>query len=141
MGRESKEIENLKRKFIEVVKVASELRNKFGENILSFEIPERWDEDSTIFETDARGVVVWRHSSAKDCILRSGEMPMGYLEKDIKEIKLMLLKEIQDSYRKRDGEIEDDIERLKVRIKELNASRRSKIGKWIKVKHLIEELQ
>ena len=52
----------------------------------------------------------------------------------------MVLKEIQDSYRKRDEEIEDNIERLKVRIKELNASRRSKIGKWIKVKHLIEEL-
>lgn len=66
---------------------------------------------------------------------------MVHFDKTNKEIKLMLLKEIQDSYRKRDEEIEDDIERLKVRIKELNASRRSKIGKWIKVKHLIEELQ
>ena len=79
--------------------------------------------------------------SREDNMVHSGEIHIEYLEKDIKEIKLMLLKEIQDSYRKSDEQIEDDIERLKVRIKELNASRRSKIGKWIKVKHLIEELQ
>ena len=79
--------------------------------------------------------------SREDHMFRSGEISIKFLEKDIKEIKMSILKEIQDSYRKRDEEIEDDIERLKVRIKELNASRRSKIGKWIKVKHLIEELQ
>lgn len=141
MEIEQKKADDLKRKFIEVVKVTNELRNKFGENVLCFEIPERWNEDSTILEVDYRDVVIWWFISAKDCILNSGEMPIEYLEKDIKEIKLMVLKEIQDSYRKEDEEIKYNIERLKVRIKELNASRRSKIGKWIKVKHLIEEIQ
>ena len=70
-----------------------------------------------------------------------GETPISYFDKTNEEVKLMLLKEIQDSYKKRDEEIKDDIERLKVRIKELTASRKSKISKWFKVKQLIEELE
>lgn len=140
MEREPNEIEDLKRKLNEVVKITHEFRKEFGVNVLYSVVPDRWDGDSTLNKVEGRDFLRWGHMSREDHMFRSGEISIKFLEKDIKEIKLMLLKEIQDSYRKRDEEIEDDIERLKVRIKELNASRRSKIGKWIKVKHLIEEL-
>lgn len=141
MEREPNEIEDLKRKLNEVVKITHEFRKEFGVNVLYSIVPERWNEDLTVFKAKESDSIKWMYMSREDNMAHSGEIPIEYLEKDIKEIKLMLLKEIQDSYRKSDEQIEDDIERLKVRIKELNASRRSKIGKWIKVKHLIEELQ
>lgn len=141
MKRELREIENLKRKLNEIVKITHEFRKEFGVNVLYHVIPERWDEDFSTLKVKGRDYVSWMYMSREDGYLRSGKIPMEYLEKDIKEIKLMLLREIQDSYRKRDEEIKDDIERLKVRIKELTSLRRSKIGKWFKVKQLIEELE
>lgn len=140
MEREPNEIEDLKRKFNEVVKITHEFRKEFEVNVLYHVIPEGWNEDFSTLEVEGRNSIRWMYVSIKDGYLCSGETPIEYLEKDIKEIKLMLLREIQDSYRKRDEEIKDNIERLKVRIKELNALRRSKIGKWFKVKQLIEEL-
>lgn len=141
MEREAPEIEELRRKFDEVVKITHEFRKEFGVNVLYPVVPDRWDEDSTLNKVEGRDFLRWMCMSREDHMLRSGEISIKFLEKDIKEIKMSILKQIQDSYRKSDEQIEDDIERLKVRIKELNASRRSKIGKWIKVKHLIEELQ
>lgn len=141
MERETWNKEELRQKFDEVVKITHEFRKEFGVNVLYPVVPNRWDEDSTLNKVEGRDFLRWMHMSREDHMFRSGEISIKFLEKDIKEIKMSILKEIQDSYRKRDEEIEDDIERLKVRIKELNASRRSKIGKWIKVKHLIEELQ
>lgn len=141
MEREPNEIEDLKRKFDEVVKITHEFRKEFGVNVLYPVVPDRWDGDSTLNKVEGRDFLRWVHMSREDRMFRSGEISIKFLEKDIKEIKMSILKQIQDSYRKSDEQIEDDIERLKVRIKELNASRRSKIGKWIKVKHLIEELE
>lgn len=141
MERETLEIGELRRKFDEVVKITHEFRKEFGVNVLYPVVPDRWDGDSTLNKVEGRDFLRWAHMSREDHMFRSGEISIKFLEKDIKEIKMSILKQIQDSYRKSDEQIEDDIERLKVRIKELNASRRSKIGKWIKVKHLIEELQ
>lgn len=141
MKRESNEIGDLKRKLNEIVKITHEFRKEFGVNVLYSIVPEKWDEDFTALKVEGRDSVRWMHMSREDNIVHSGEIPIEYLEKDIKEIKLMLLREIQDSYKERDEEIKDGIERLKVRIKELNALRRSKIGKWFKVKQLIEELE
>ena len=141
MEREPNEIEDLKRKLNEVVKITHEFRKEFGVNVLYPVVPDRWDEDSTLNKVEGRDFLRWMHMSKEDHMFRSGEISIKFLEKDIKEIKMSILKQIQDSYIKSDEQIKDDIERLKVRIKELNASRRSKIGKWIKVKHLIEELQ
>jgi hypothetical protein len=140
MEREPNEIEDLKRKLNEVVKITHEFRKEFGVNVLYSIVPERWNEDFTVFKAKESDSIKWMYMSREDNMVHSGEIPIEYLEKDIKEIKLMLLKEIQDSYRKSDEQIKDDIERLKVRIKELTASRKSKIGKWFKVKQLIEEL-
>ena len=140
MEREPNEIEDLKRKLNEVVKITHEFRKEFGVNVLYSIVPERWNEDLTVFKAKESDSIKWMYMSREDNMVHSGEIPIEYLEKDIKEIKLMLLKEIQDAYRKSDEQIKDDIERLKVRIKELTASRKSKIGKWFKVKQLIEEL-
>lgn len=141
MEREARNVEYLKQKLIEIIKITNELRRDFGVDILPYEIPKEWSEDSIISKFDGSEVVNWWVVYKEDHYVVGGGTPVKYFEKDIKEIKLMLLKEIQDSYRKGDEEIKDNIERLKVRIKELTASRKSKIGKWFKVKQLIEELQ
>ena len=141
MVREPNEIEDLKRKLNEVVKITHEFRKEFGVNVLYPVVPDRWDEDSTLNKVEGRDFLRWMHMSKEDHMFRSGEISIKFLEKDIKEIKMSILKQIQDSYIKSDEQIKDDIERLKVRIKELTASRKSKIGKWFKVKQLIEELE
>lgn len=134
-------IKELKERLITFSKIKAELIKEIGEEIPSdFFPPAEFEEED--FDLEVQGdEVYWSCTDKSTWLITYGATPISYFDKTNKEIKLMLLKEIQDSYRKRDEEIEDDIERLKVRIKELNASRRSKIGKWIKVKHLIEELQ
>lgn len=141
MEREACVVVDLKQKLIEFSKIKAELVKEIGEEIPSdFFPPAEFEEED--FDLEVQGdEVYWSCTDKSTWLITYGATPISYFDKTNKEIKLMLLKEIQDSYRKRDEEIEDDIERLKVRIKELNASRRSKIGKWIKVKHLIEELQ
>lgn len=134
-------IKELKERLTTFSKIKAELVKEVGEEIPSdFFPPVEFEEED--FDLEVQGdEVYWSCTDKSTWLITYGATPISYFDKTNKEIKLMLLKEIQDSYRKRDEEIEDDIERLKVRIKELNASRRSKIGKWIKVKHLIEELQ
>jgi hypothetical protein len=141
MERKAEKIVDFKQKLIEFSRIKAELSKEVGEEILSRDIPPAEFEEED-FDLEVQGdEVYWSCTDKSTWLITYGATPISYFDKTNKEIKLMLLKEIQDSYRKRDEEIEDDIERLKVRIKELNASRRSKIGKWIKVKHLIEELQ
>lgn len=141
MERKAEKIVDFKQKLIEFSRIKAELSKEVGEEILSRDIPPaEFEEEGFVLEVQG-DEVYWSCIDKSTWLITYGATPISYFDKTNKEIKLMLLKEIQDSYRKRDEEIEDDIERLKVRIKELNASRRSKIGKWIKVKHLIEELQ
>lgn len=140
MEREARVVEDLKQKLIEFIKIKAELVKEIGEEIPSAFIPPVEFEEEGFILNISGDEVYWNCTDKSTWFINYGVIPISYFNKTNKEIKLMLLKEIQDSYRKRDEEIEDNIERLKVRIKELNASRRSKIGKWIKVKHLIEEL-
>lgn len=141
MERESKEIDDLKRKFIEVVKVANRLKSEFGEGSVWLDVPKNNYENMYIDVNEQEGVLRWWVGFGEKSYIRSYKLDIKELEKDIKEIELGLLKDIQDVYRKRDEEIKDNIERLKVRIKEQTAMRKSQIGKWFKVKQLIEELQ
>lgn len=48
MERETLEIEELRRKFDEVVKITHEFRKEFGVNVLYPVVPDRWDGDSTL---------------------------------------------------------------------------------------------
>lgn len=141
MKRETKKIEDLKRKFIEVVKVANRLKSEFGEGSVWLDVPKNNYENMYIDVDEQEGVLRWWAGFGEKSYIRSYKLDIKELEKDIKEIELGLLKDIQDVYRKRDEEIKDNIERLKVRIKEQTAMRKSQIGNWFKVKQLIEELQ
>lgn len=141
MERESWNKEGLKRRLIEFSKIKAELVKELEEEILSRDIPPaEFEEEGFVLEVSG-DEVYWNCTDKSTWLITCGETPISYFDKTDKEIKLMLLKQIQDSFRKRDEEIKDDIERLKVRIKELTTLRKSKIGKWFKVKQLIEELK
>lgn len=141
MERESEKIEDLKRKLIEFSKVKAELVKEIGEEIPSRVIPPAEFEEEGLVLDVSGNEVYWTCTDKSTWLMTYGEAPISYFDKTNEEVKLMLLKEIHNSYKKRDEEIKDDIERLKVRIKELTASRKSKISKWFKVKQLIEELE
>lgn len=141
MERKAEKIVDFKQKLIEFSRIKAELSKEVGEEILSRDIPPaEFEEEGFVLEVSGNEVY-WNCTDKSTWLITYGETPISYFNKTDKEIKLMLLKQIQDSFRKRDEEIKDDIERLKVRIKELTASRKSKIGKWFKVKQLIEELE
>ena len=141
MEREARAVVDLKRRLIEFSKVKAELVKEIGEEIPLRDIPPaEFEEDSFHLEISGNEVY-WSCTDKSTWLMTYGETPISYFDKTNEEVKLMLLKEIQNSYKKRDEEIKDDIERLKVRIKELTASRKSKISKWFKVKQLIEELE
>lgn len=141
MEREARAVVDLKRRLIEFSKVKAELVKEIGEEIPSRVIPPTEFEEEGLVLDVSGNEVYWTCTDKSTWLMTYGETPISYFDKTNEEVKLMLLKEIHNSYKKRDEEIKDDIERLKVRIKELTASRKSKISKWFKVKQLIEELE
>lgn len=131
----------LKNRLRELNTLVRELAESIGETHVETAFPTGIRDYSLItLEENGNKVNWWRYDNDY-YLVTTGEIPVEYFEKDIKEVKLMLLKEFQEKYMLQDKDILDDIERLKLRIKEKQSVRRVIIPKWIKVKQLIEELE
>ena len=69
MEREPNEIEDLKRKLNEVVKITHEFRKEFGVNVLYSIVPERWNEDLTVFKAKESDSIKWMYMSRKEILM------------------------------------------------------------------------
>ena len=130
----------LKNRLGELNTLVREIAESIGETKVETAFPTGIRDYSLItLEENGNKVNWWRYDNDYYMVI-TGETPIEYFEKDIKDVKLMLLKEFQEKYMLQNKDILDDIERLKLRIKEKQSIRRV-IPKWVKVKQLIEELE